>query len=186
MIIVALSVVSGGADELKLKFTDAVRKRFGDKIPIEACAVREDGKVRIIVKNISVDYITITKEPQKSMISYLSEGSNLACLADMDQLDHVILRPFKDEKSYNTARTVFEIPSYHGGDSTAEIKPFLGGYFPSLRDYVEFAIVAKLTLEIEPGKQPTAGQPATPPADKVPEKDQPSAPTSENSTRYQK
>jgi len=158
MIITALSVGSGVADELKIKFYEDAQKRFGDKIPIEASAIREDGKVRIIVKNISVDYITITKEPQGWWINYLSDGkwrkdSASTNLADMDQLDHVLLRPFKDEKSYNTMKIVFEIPSYHEDDSMAEIKLNLGAYFPSLRDYVKFSIVAKLTLETRGGEQ---------------------------------
>jgi hypothetical protein len=188
MVVVSLSVASGLADELKIMFHGDAQKRFGEKIPIEASATRRDGKVIISVENISNDFIAISKDPQRSSINYFSGGkwdqdSANVILCDTELLDHVILRPPKGEKYRRTAQIVCEIPSSHEGDSMAEIKLKLGAYFPSIHDYLEFSVVAKVTLEIERGEQAGADQPATKPADKPPVKDQPSTPTPKDGPR---
>ena len=181
LISIVVMAVSGGsriADEFMFRFYDDAQKRFGDKLSIEASAIREDGKVRIIVKNTSTDFIAIAKSPQRSSIRYYSDGKwrNGAAgvtLLDTELLDHVILRPPKDREHRRTGNMVFEMPSSHEGDSMAEIMLNLGAYFPSIHDYINFWIVAKVTLEIATGEKEGADQPAIKTADKVPAKAHP-------------
>jgi len=177
------------ADDVSIIYPESAAKAFGKERQLSAKIVRKDGEIRLEITNVSPKHIAITKEPHMGTTQFLkSDGSKLGKSGfthpgePMEYFNHVVLPPKRIEPEgldWSTY-TVCKFPSKRKGTSAIEFHRTMGGYFPSIDQYVEFWIEGKVSMKDEEGEQAGAGQPATKPADTPPVKDQPSTPTSKD------
>lgn len=156
ILVVCLLFGFASATELKVKFDEKAMKAFGDRVPVTARAILEDGEIHVELTNESKTFITVTKKSAGMSCHYLNpDGSKVGegawgAMSDSLQHDHVVLRPKSDKPGDAGLYTSWIVGKFAGTHATASSFVFsmhLAGYFPGVDDYLHFSVEGSVPIK---------------------------------------
>ena len=171
MLAVGMIPVGAVVEEPRTDLSEDCTKRFADGIPLKVTVTEKGSEFQVVVSNISSEFITLTKYPRGWSSHYLygeewKDEAGSIIPAATESLDHVVLRPKGKRDSPLSSWKVFKVSQTHDAATAAKFHISLGGYFPSVRDYVEFSVSIAVPQKPNRGEQGGAEQPATAPESK--------------------